>query len=143
MTANTKSRSRQKATKQSSVISFTKNGGTMQVWLTECGVPVNEVVRARKTGYHHASFWIAEMQTNTFPAAVWAQRIKAALTGNIVTVIGTLESYADWRPGNDVLEATVIFEVKPQTAIVPVGERRTLIDAPFYGVKRKTATVGG
>lgn len=77
--------------------------------LASLGVPAQKVVRKQASGDYVADFYVPQMEQPIAPAHEWAKRIRATLPE--ARIKDTHDTIADWRPGNPVIYATVIFSV--------------------------------
>lgn len=82
----------------------------MQRHLTTLGIAAQKVVRKRESGDYVAEFFIPDMNTPVAPAQDWAQRIRTALPQAII--VDVHDTIANWRPGQPVIYATVIFRLR-------------------------------
>ncbi|MEO1166589.1 MAG: hypothetical protein AAFV98_22620 [Chloroflexota bacterium] len=84
------------------------SGRAMRRHLDSLGVSAQKVVLKRETHHYVAEFFVPEMSTAIDPAHDWAKRIQQALPS--AHIIDTHDTVADWRSGDPVIHATVVFE---------------------------------
>lgn len=82
----------------------------MKALLTSAGVTPGMIVQSRETKHFVTDFFAPEMQSAIEPAAVYAERIRQAVPQ--ARIVSTYNTYAEWREGQPVINAMVIFEVK-------------------------------
>jgi len=85
------------------------SGQAMRRHLGSLGLYAQKIVRKKGTGYYVADFYVPEMAEAIPCAQSWAQHIQALLPG--AEVIATQDTVADWRPGQPVIYATVVFRL--------------------------------
>ena len=79
----------------------------MRRHLDALGVPAQKVVLKRETHHYVAEFFVPEMSAAIAPAHDWARRIQQVLPS--ANIIDTHDTVADWRSGDPVILATVVF----------------------------------
>jgi len=83
------------------------SGRELRRHLVALGVAAQKVVRKRDTGDYVADFFVPEMDNPIPSARQWAEDIQAVLPD--VHILDTHDTIADWRIGQPVIYATVVF----------------------------------